>query len=215
MKPVITDTQIDFINYELVSGGLSSEELRESILEHMLTAIEVKMGEGVDFFSAYESVRLEVWQGDLKELQQEADNFDVELEAYQSKWKVFQNLLGLVSFGFVGFFILGYNTALPAIKSILLIGIIIFLLGFIPLVFFEFFLMVSQALENRFFKLKLVISGFFIVELMSLGAFLTFKASPIAVYVLLAGFSAFIGAFLPALFGMRIEMRKRLNILHR
>jgi hypothetical protein len=74
--------------------------------------------------------------------------------------------------------------------------------------------MASQAFEHRFFKLKLTISGFFIVELMSLGAFLTFKTSSIAAYFLFAGLFTFVGAFLPALYRIWKEENNQLNILH-
>jgi len=70
----LSDVEVDFIESDLKSRGIVSEDLRDNLLDHICCIIENEKREETDFYEYYDRILPRFFKKELSEIQTETDN---------------------------------------------------------------------------------------------------------------------------------------------
>lgn len=131
----LSGQQVRHIRKQIEDGGIQLESLMEDVLDHLCCEVEVKMAQGKDFQMAAQEAVVELAPNGLAEIQQETLFL---LNAH----KISRMKKLTFSMGIIGSFALTGGAAfkllhLPGANQLFMVGYLVFLLVFIPLLAFD------------------------------------------------------------------------------
>lgn len=130
----ISSEQIDYMLQQITLQGISDEGLRNSILDHVCCLIENRREPIDDFEHCFQSYLKQFYQKNLKEIEVEAHLLINFKHYYQMK--KFMLLSGIAGAGILGISNLFKFMHWPGASFLILIGILLLSMVFIPLLFF-------------------------------------------------------------------------------
>ena len=153
----LSDQQVRHIRKQIEDSGIQLESLLEDVLDHLCCVVEVKMAQGKEFQTAAQEAEEELAPNGLAEIEQETVFL---LNAHKiSRMKKLTFSMGIIgSIALTGgatFKLLH----LPGANQLFMIGYLVFLLVFIPLLAFDRFkYSIVKALSERVIILGVISS---------------------------------------------------------
>lgn len=92
----LTDEQVDFIQKEIASRGISLPDLQANLIDHMCTILENEMSEGDDFYAVFYSILPRFFHESLHEIEVETIHLIHQLKFKRMK-KALNYVLALAS----------------------------------------------------------------------------------------------------------------------
>jgi hypothetical protein len=129
----ITDEQIDFILNDIRRNGIEMEELQYDLLDHICCIIEQNLNDNDDFESYYRQIIKHFYIKELKEIETETIQLLTFKNFYSmKKFMIISGITSVIAILFGSFFKIMYW---PGANVLLGLGILLFSILFLPLVF--------------------------------------------------------------------------------
>jgi hypothetical protein len=187
---IVKDEHIDFILNDISSKGVVINDLKENILDHVCCILEKEMPDDADFYDFYEEIIPRFFDNDLKEIQKETEYL------LASKYiDVLTLLLKVSGLASVVVLMLGMYYKLNHLQGtgiLLLIGVILFSLVFLPVLI----LLKFKDKDLNTNKL-LVVVGFVLAFLVSVSGLFKIMQWPLATLLREISIIAFLILFVP------------------
>ena len=193
---ILTNHQIDFLEQELQTRGITVPSLAEDLLDHFCCSIEQEMGNGLAFEEAYRKTYLEVCPDGLREI-----NHETQLIVIHQKHSTMKKLVFILGFIAAFTFVTGYIFKLnswPTANLNMTIGGLLFSLGFLPM-YFVLKYRIDQSLNQAKSK-GLYVLNFAMVAFICIGGPYKVLDWPGANVVFFGGLLLFLLVFLPKVF---------------
>lgn len=129
----LTDEQLDFIADDIRRSGINMEDLQLNLLDHICCIIERDMKDGDDFDQIYQRTVKEFYKNKLSEIERETTNLLTFKNYYLMKKSMIISGITTTTLLVLGCFFKIMHW--PGAAVILLSGIIVFSLVFLPFVF--------------------------------------------------------------------------------
>ncbi|OJW81403.1 MAG: hypothetical protein BGO69_14020 [Bacteroidetes bacterium 46-16] len=129
----ITEQQIDYILDDIRRNGIDMEDLQLNLLDHICCIIEQELEENDDFERFYHKTVQQFYKHELREIEEETINLLTFKNYYAMKKAMY--ISGAIS---VGAFVIGSLFKImfwPGVAAMLIFGILVFSLVFLPLLF--------------------------------------------------------------------------------
>lgn len=189
----VTDKQLDFILADIVAHGIVIEDLQYNLLDHICCIVENEMNTEEDFFKFYERILPRFFTDELREIQDETDKLLTFKDYYAMKNILIKS--GLISVVLTLLGVLLRVMHLPGANILLVLGVAIFGLLFIPLLITLKFKDEVETID------KWVLSiGLGLGMIASVGVLFKVMHWPGASVLILSSLAAFILLFVPTYF---------------
>ncbi len=189
----VTDKQLDFILADIVAHGIVIEDLQYNLLDHICCIVENEMNTEEDFFKFYERILPRFFTDELREIQDETDKLLTFKDYYAMKNILIKS--GLISVVLTLLGVLLRVLHLPGTNILLVLGVAIFGLLFIPLLITLKFKDEVETID------KWVLSiGLGLGMIASVGVLFKVMHWPGASVLILSSLAAFILLFVPTYF---------------
>lgn len=194
----ITDEEIDFILTDIEKRGITSEDIKYNLLDHVCCIVENEMPVGTSFMEFYANTIARFYRKELREIEEEARNLITYKNFYAMKrtLKISGLTAGLLT-------IIGAvfkSLHLPGAGIMVVSGLVLFCLIFLPL---------SIALKYRDDKNKknqiVMTIGMLAVLVASLGVLFKIMHWPGANMLVKGGLLVVVLGFIPAYFTSRVK----------
>ncbi len=189
----ISDSQVDFILDDIKKRGVELEDLQNNLLDHVCCIIENKMSSNQNFNEFYENTISKFYKTNLAEIEEETKNLLTFKNFYAMKRTM--KITGIISTIFI---ILGVFLRLmhwPGSGLLLVVGLPLFGLIFMPLVIALKFKDDSQKKEKIIFSIGIAIG---MIGLLGIGAKIMYW--PLQYFLLRISFILFFTIFIPIYF---------------
>jgi len=189
----ISDSQVDFILDDIKKRGVELEDLQNNLLDHVCCIIENKMNQNHNFNEFYENTISKFYKTNLAEIEEETKNLLTFKNFYAMKRTM--KITGIISTIFI---ILGVFLRLmhwPGSGLLLVVGLPLFGLIFMPLVIALKFKDDSQKKEKIIFSIGIAIG---MIGLLGIGAKIMYW--PLQYFLLRISFILFFTIFIPIYF---------------
>lgn len=129
----VTDEQIDFILSDIRRRGVEMEDLQLNLLDHVCCILERELKETDDFERFYETTIQEFYKKELREIETET----IQLLTFKNYYKMKRSMLISGTFSAIAFIFGSFFKIMhwPGAGVLLVSGLTIFSLVFLPLVF--------------------------------------------------------------------------------
>jgi len=189
----ITDKHIDFILSDLNRKGIVLKDLQENIIDHVCCLTETELSESGDFEAHYEKIIPRFFNQELKELQQETDALvnSKSIDLLKGTLQV----SGVLSVLLLGFGVYYKTHHLTGTGIILLVGMLLFCLLFLPsLILLKF--KDTDAKHN----IVLVSTAFILTLAGGISCLFKIMQWPYASILIVICIISFLGVFIPMYF---------------
>ncbi|MDG1332722.1 MAG: hypothetical protein P8P74_10350 [Crocinitomicaceae bacterium] len=194
----VSAKQIDFILDDIGAHGIESEDLKDNLLDHICCIVENEMNTEDDFYEFYERILPRFFTDELREIQEETDKLLTFKDYYAMKNTLVKS--GLISSGLTLLGILFKIMHWPGASMMLVLGVAIFGLLFIPLMIVLKFKDEAKPID------KWVLSAGLILGMTtSVGVLFKVMHWPFASILILSSLAAFILLFVPTYFITRVR----------
>ena len=127
----VSDDQIEYILDDIEKRGVTTEDVRYNILDHVCCIIENEFTDGKDFFKFYENTIARFYKKELSEIERETENLLTFKYYYAMKRTL--KITGLISTVLIVFGAIFKTMHWPGAGMMYVLGFVIFGLLFIPL----------------------------------------------------------------------------------
>ncbi|NOQ76132.1 MAG: hypothetical protein GQ574_29295 [Crocinitomix sp.] len=189
----ISENEVDFILDDITKRGIVTEDVRDNIVDHVCCIIENEMKMGEDFFKFYGNTIARFFRKELREI--EVETRDLLTFKYYYAMKRTLKITGLLSAAFIvlgGLFKLQHW---PGAGLLLLAGLLIFSLIFVPL---NIILKYQDDKEKK--NRIIMIIGFLTTIVGTLGVLFKVMHWPFANILFYGSFITFFLIFIPIYF---------------
>lgn len=194
----VSDEQLDFILNDIAAHGIATEDLQDNLLDHICCIVENEMNTGDDFYEFYERILPRFFTDELREIQEETDKLLTFKDYYAMKNTLVKS--GLVSTGLTLLGVLFKIMHWPGASIMLVLGVAIFGLLFIPLLIVLKFKDEEKPID------KWVLSiGLGLGMITSIGVLFKVMHWPFANILILSSLSLFILVFVPTYFITKVR----------
>jgi hypothetical protein len=194
----VSAKQIDFILDNIAERGIESEDLQDNLLDHICCIVENEMNTEDDFYEFYERILPRFFTDELREIQEETDKLLTFKDYYAMKNTLVKS--GLISAALTLLGVLFKIMHWPGASMMLVLGVAIFGLLFIPLMIVLKFKDEAKPID------KWVLSiGLFLGMTTSIGVLFKVMHWPFASILILSSLAAFILVFVPTYFITRVR----------
>jgi len=189
----LNDKQIDFILDDIKRNGVEMEDLQSNLLDHICCIVEQELEENGDFEHYYSSAIKKFYKKDFREIEEET----ISLLTFKNYYimKKIMLISGIVSVTFMCLGILFKFLHLPGAGIMIVLGIGLISLLFLPLLF------VLKIKERKETKDKVLIGiGTFSAILMCMGVLFKIMFWPFANMMAVSAIVILLLVFLPVYF---------------
>ena len=127
----VSDDQVEFILDDIAKRGVTTEDVRYNILDHVCCIIENEFTDGKDFFKFYENTIARFYKKELSEIERETENLLTFKYYYAMKRTL--KITGLISVVLIVIGAIFKTMHWPGAGMMYVLGFVIFGLLFIPL----------------------------------------------------------------------------------
>lgn len=129
----LTDEQVDYVLNDIRRRGVELEDLQLNLLDHVCCILEQELEDGDGFERAYQQVIRRFYTKELKELEEET----IQLLTFKNYYGMKRSLIASGAFSAFAFVIGSFFKIMhwPGAAVLLVSGMVIFSLVFLPLVF--------------------------------------------------------------------------------
>lgn len=186
----ISEKQIDFILNDISARGIEMVSLQQNLLDHICCIIEHNLEEDGDFESFYSSTITSFYKQELREIEEETINLLIHKNYYVMKKIMLVS--GSLSASIMTLGILFKFMHWPGASALILLGILLLSLVFLPLLF------VLKAKEKKESKDKIIIGlGALASISLSLGVLFKIMHWPFANILCISALMIMVFLFLP------------------
>ncbi|MFK7785960.1 MAG: hypothetical protein AB8B56_12630 [Crocinitomicaceae bacterium] len=194
----VSEQQLDFILDNIVARGIETEDLKDNLLDHICCIVENEMNTGDDFYEFYERILPRFFTDELREIQEETDKLLTFNDYYAMKNTLVKS--GLISTGLTLLGVLFKIMHWPGASMMLVLGVAIFGLLFIPLMIVLKFKDEEKTID------KWVLSiGLGLGMIASVGVLFKIMHWPFANILIISSLAAFILVFVPTYFLTKVR----------
>lgn len=194
----ITDDQIDFILDDMYAKGVTTEDVRYDLLDHICCVIENEMPENGDFFKFYEYILPRFFKESLREIQAETELLLKFKDYYAMKKSLYISGLASAALTLIGATLKTLH--LPGAGIMIVLGVLLFALFFLPLMIALKFKDDESTTDKVVFTFGLLLG---IVT--SLGLLFRIMHWPYANILMKSGLTLAVFAYVPLYFVTRIR----------
>lgn len=194
----ITDDQIDFILNDISTKGVTIEDVRYDLLDHICCVIENEKPENEDFFKFYEYILPRFFKESLREIQAETELLLKFKDYYAMKKSLYISGLASAVLTLAGATLKTFH--LPGAGIMIVLGVVLFALIFLPL------MIALKFKDDESVTDKLVFSaGLLLGIVTSLGILFKLMHWPYANIMMRTGLTLFVFGYTPLYFVTRIR----------
>lgn len=194
----ITDDQIDFILDDINAKGVTIEEVRYDLLDHICCVIENEMPENGDFYKFYEYILPRFFKESLREIQAETELLLKFKDYYAMKKSLYISGLASAILTLAGATLKTFH--LPGAGIMIVLGVVLFALVFLPL------MIALKFKDDESITDKIVFTfGLLLGIATSLGLLFRIMHWPYANILMRTGLTLFVFGYTPLYFVTRIR----------
>lgn len=192
------DVEVDFIEYDLKSRGIVSEDLRDDLLDHICCIIESELSDKTKFHEYYEHILPRFFKKELSEIQTETDNL-IRFKNFYTMKKILK-ISGMATVAFTLFGALFKTLHYPGAGFLIATGGFLFSFLFLPLLIIIKFRDKDSTADRYVFGF-----GFLLAMLMCIGLIFKLMHWPGATKLMLYSTVTFTFLYVPVYFFTRIK----------
>ncbi|MFT5819877.1 MAG: hypothetical protein ACI8ZM_001102 [Crocinitomix sp.] len=189
----ISENEVDFILDDITKRGIVTEDVRDNIVDHVCCIIENELKIGEDFFKFYGNTIARFFRKELREIEDETR--DLLTFKYYYAMKRTLKITGLLSAALIVFGGLFKLQHWPGAGVLLVLGLILFSLVFVPL---NIILKYQDDKEKK--NRIIMIIGFLTTIIGTLGVLFKVMHWPMADILFYGSFITFFVIFIPIYF---------------
>lgn len=196
--PELTEEQIEFIFEDVGKRGVSMEDLRDNLVDHICCIMEREWDDDEDFHGFYNSILPRFFKTKLKEIQEETDQL-ITFKYYYAM----RNTLKISGIASALLTLIGATLKtmhLPGAGVMIVLGGFLFSLVFLPLMIVMKFRDEDKAVDKWVFTL-----GFILAIGTSMGFLFKVMHWPMANILMRSGITLFVFGYVPLYFLSRVR----------